>query len=110
MIYRDPDEQDRGHNQPCGREPVFVKRRPPYRNPGHEQRQPKVAKTDMNFLVASDSSFAVLETLLVFLRRRHSLEDISLAGGNPCVQVFPRLNGPLQQAPMSILKPGARLR
>jgi len=88
MIYRDPDEQDRGHNQPGGREPVFVKRRPSYRKPGHEQRQPKVAKTDMNFLVASDSSFAVLETLLVFLGRRHSLEDISRAGANPCVQVF----------------------
>jgi hypothetical protein len=85
MIGNDENEEDRRQKDPPGRERV-----PPERFPGYScgyqgQRQANPAKPKVNCFAMSDTTFAVLETLLVFFDDQHRVENTSgISRGGDC--------------------------
>ena len=75
MIGRDEYEQNQWHSHPPGREcvPVPSQRFPSYARGYNDENQADITPTYMNCFVASDTIFAVFETLFVFFAGQHTL-------------------------------------
>lgn len=77
MVRRDAQENRRGRQQPPGRQDSLPESFPCNQCRNDCKQQSKISKADVNRLIMGDTRFAIPETVCIFLRRPHNIEDTS---------------------------------